>query len=544
MDEAWELLEGAETELKELAELVFDAFTPETAWAAWLLVADGLYFSGTPERILPRSREEIERDRVERDAKARAQAAWEGLLGRLRAGRMDEADREALVEVERLALGASQRSRVMQALSLPETSPAAHRMLCKVGYWTPEHNPIPARFGVELADPELAVPELPADERLDLTHLASFAIDDEGNRDPDDAIALDGEHLWVHVADVAALVAPGGDLDLEARSRGANLYLPELTVNMLPMTVTERLGLGLQEISPALSFRIRVGDNGDLSELSVHRTRVRVERLSYEAAENEIEGERLAAMVAITQRFAERRRLNNAVRIDLPEVSLKVDDAHKVSIRALPRLASRQLVSNAMLMAGEAAARICREQAIAIPYVTQPAPEKVSEPQDLAAMFAYRRQLKPSRTQIEPGAHFGLGLPAYTRVTSPLRRYADLLVHQQLGAWLRGDETLDAKAISERAGEADVGSLAIRRTERQSNQHWKLVYLRQHPRWSGEAVVVELGERKATLLIEALAFEVRVRLGDGMQLNERLRVVLREVDLAEGDVYFQVLTAS
>ena len=83
-----------------------------------------------------------------------------------------------------------------------------------------------------------------SEPRRDLTHLPAFAIDDEENQDPDDAVSLDGERLWVHVADVAALVAPDSEADLEARGRGANLYLPERIVNMLPLAShgTSRVG--------------------------------------------------------------------------------------------------------------------------------------------------------------------------------------------------------------------------------------------------------------------------------------------------------------
>jgi exoribonuclease-2 len=74
LDEAWELLEGAETDLKELTELVYGDFTPAAAWAAWQLVAEGLYFEGDVGQIRPRPADVIERERTEREAKARAEA--------------------------------------------------------------------------------------------------------------------------------------------------------------------------------------------------------------------------------------------------------------------------------------------------------------------------------------------------------------------------------------------------------------------------------------------------------------------------------------
>ena len=95
---------------------------------------------------------------------------------------------------------------------------------------------------------------------MDLTHLPAFAIDNAWTTDPDDALSLEGPNrLWVHVADVAALVLPDSPADLEARNRAASLYLPEMTVPMLPAEASERLALGIGDVSPALSFGTESG---------------------------------------------------------------------------------------------------------------------------------------------------------------------------------------------------------------------------------------------------------------------------------------------
>jgi exoribonuclease-2 len=540
LDEAWELLDGVETDLKELAELVYDEFTPATAWAVWELLADGLYFEGTPDAIRPRPREMIEQERAEREAKLRAEQEQTAFMARLTQGRMVDADRERLVEVERLANQQTEHSRILKALDLPETAQTGHRLLVRVGYWPPEHNPYPARSGVAVGDPRLPVPPLPDEARLDLTHLPAFAIDDEGNQDPDDAVSIDGERVWVHVADVAALVSPDSELDREARARGANLYLPEGIVNMLPAPITEQLGLGLNAISPALSFGIRCADDGTLTDIEIRPTLIRATRLSYAEAEQRLGEEPFVRLAAVAERYRTRRAANGAAGIDLPEVSVRLEDGD-ILIRPIDRHGSRAMVTDLMLMAGEAAARFCGERGLPIPYATQPPPEQVRQPEGMAAMYAYRRQFKPSRTAVEPGPHFGLGLDRYARATSPLRRYADLLVHQQIRALLCGDPAcLSAEQISARAGEADQGGIAVRRAERQSNQHWKLVYLSRHKGWSGEAVVVELGERKATVIIPELALEAKLRAKQGLILDQRLRLAVAEIDLPELECRFRI----
>lgn len=540
LTEAWELLEGSETNLRELAELMFDELSPATAWAAWQQVADGLYFDGTPEVVRVRTRDEVKVDRAAREAKATAEREWGAFLDRMKRSQSAPEDAERLLEVEHLALGRTARSRILRALGHQETPQHAHRALIRVGYWPPDFNPYPGRNKLPSVDPDLPVADLPEEERLDLTHLLAYAIDDEGNQDPDDAVSLDGDRIWVHVADVAALVTPDSDIEREARSRGSNQYMPERTVNMLPAPVTHCLGLGLQPVSPALSFGFRCGESGDLLDIEIRATLVRVERLSYETVDKRLSEPPFAQLGDMAARFRARRKARNAASIDLPEVSVRVVDG-EVTIRPLPRLRSRALVTDAMLMAGECAARFCLEREIPIPYATQPTPDKIEEPGDLAAMYAYRRRFKATRLLGAPERHFGLGLDLYTRATSPLRRYSDLLVHQQIRASLVGSEPLDAQQVAERTAEAEIAATAVRRTERLSNQHWKLVYLRANPHWKGKGVVVEKGEHKSVVLIPELALEPRVRLRGDPALNSSVELMPREIDLPDLTCYFRVM---
>ena len=156
-------------------------------------------------------------------------------------------------------------------------------------------------------------------------------------------------------------------------------------------------------------------------------------------------------------------------------------------------------------------------------------------------MYAYRRQFKPTQVKTQPEPHAGLGLAHYSRSTSPLRRYSDLLTHQQLRAHLLGREVMDTQALAERISQAELGSMAIRKAERLSNEHWRLVYLRDHPDWRGDAVVVARDGDRATLVIPALGMENKVRVKSAPELNAVIKVRPREVDLPDQTCYFRVL---
>jgi len=539
IEEAWELLEGEKVALSDLAEFLYGEYTPATAWGAWEVLQDGLYFEGGGDDIRRRSEASVREEREARESKRRAGQEWNDFLERVDRASLEDDDRKRLAEVERVALGDSEHSRILTSFDLPVTPDSAHRFLIRCGFWAPDENPWPRRAGARLELVDIGVPDIADEPRRDLTHLEAWAIDDEGNQDPDDAISIDGDRLWVHIADVAALVRPGGHMDQAARERSANLYLPERTHTMLPEPVTHRLGLGLAEKSPALSFGFGF-DGETVSEVEVVPSWVRVQRTSYEDVDTRMHEPAFAAISKITDAYRARRMGRGAARIDLPEVSVRVVDG-EVVIRPLPKLSSRDMVTDSMLMAGEAAARFARANGIAIPYAMQPTPEEIRQPQGMPEMYAYRRLFKPSRASLEPEPHFGLGLDVYARATSPLRRYADLVVHQQLRAFVTGRGPLSVDEILERTSALDAAGATIRRAERQSNQHWKMVHLSRNPGWRGEAVVVALVERKAVVIIPELALETRIRLSPDFSLGQTLVLGVREVDVPAQTAYFRVL---
>jgi len=265
-------------------------------------------------------------------------------------------------------------------------------------------------------------------------------------------------------------------------------------------------------------------------------------------------------MVQLALVYRRRRQLNGAVEIDLPEVILRVVDG-QVIIRPVLELRSRIMVKEAMLMAGEAAARFAVERDLPFPYATQEPADptvlaeilarregpRLPDSPDLAMAYALRRAQRRSQVSGQPRAHAGLGLALYGRVTSPLRRYSDLLAHQQLRASLSSQTAMDSAALLERAGEADAASSAVSQGEGLSRRHWTLVFLQQHPDWRGDGILAEKppGQRpgRYRLILPDLALETQVHLRGDPPLNSRLPLELRGVNLAELEANFAVETS-
>lgn len=440
-----------------------------------------------------------------------------------------------LTELELLARGKSQKSRTIKDLGKNETPEEAHKLLLELSHWDELRTPYAERFGAQTTSVDLALPELdvPVDsqQRLDLTHLPAFAIDDEGNQDPDDAISLeqlDGGmwRLWVHVADVAGLVAPESALDLEARNRGATLYLPDATYGMLPDELVAQLGLGMQEISPALSIMLELDAEGNADGVDVHLTRIKVERISYQESQRRLEaGDATFSQLAkLHEAIAAMRKEDGAINIDLPEVKVKVEPDGQTTVAPLPKPHMRLVVQECMTLAGWASAIFADDEEISLPFAAQDVPSHEVAGDDLVASWARRKTLSRTRFQAAPAPHSGMGLDLYTQATSPMRRYLDLVVHQQIRAFLLEHEPLTGQAIAARIAESQQNTSATRLAERNSRRHHLLRYIAVQPERLWHGVVVERRGARATVLMPELALDVQLTIPhkEGSQVTLRL----------------------
>jgi len=257
---------------------------------------------------------------------------------------------------------------------LPET---AHRLLLDLKVWTYRNNPYPIRSGITLEEPQFPYQTYPDDdEREDLTYLNSYAIDNESSGDPDDAISYDNGILWVHIADPSPLVPLESDIDLEASHRGENLYLPEKIVHMLPVWISEQCCLGFKEVSPAISFGLKIDmETGDVFLERICLSKVKVQRHTYESVQQIEDRSDLQSIKDLLFRFKKFRADNGALFIDLPEVMIQVDESDKVHINRIAITPEREYVANAMIAAGYAVSKWAIENEIPMPFAVQAPPE-------------------------------------------------------------------------------------------------------------------------------------------------------------------------
>ncbi len=423
-----------------------------------------------------------------------------------------------------------------------------------------------------------------SEHRRDLTHLAAWAIDDPWSSDPDDAISLEygengAEILWVHIADPASLLPFGSTLANEAMQRGATVYLPEKTIPMLSKELVQILGLGLQSVSIALSVQMRIipATNNELEQtveiLDLCCSWIQVQRLSYEQADHILDSERphpLQQIKKLCQTHEQLRKNNRSMQFNMYNTKIVIGET--IAIEPLPDTPSRNLVAEAMLMTGAAMALFAHERQLSIPFLCQAPPKENLPPlNSMANIFLARKSMNPSTVRSKANSHSSIGVPMYTRGTSPLRRYLDLLTHQQFHALflvnqnsisnsnqaqqIQSQQTnepvrfFNNEELLYNMTQAELAVQRINRTQRYSQQHWKMLYLKQEgKKHLYNAIVLEIRDSqqnsncKAICSLPEIGLEVIIFSKEPLKLNQEIQLSLKSIRLNLREAHLQIVS--
>ena len=381
-------------------------------------------------------------------------------------------------------------------------------------------------------------------DRKDLTHLTCLAIDNSYSSDADDAISIDGDRVWIHIADVASFVDIDSELDIFARKRISNLYLPDQIFHMLPPMLSEACSLGANHLSNAISIGFLLNEF-EVNDIQIYLSQIEVTKMSYEEADEEINSNStLAALNEITKAHKAYRDGNGAIQLNLPNTDIKLKDS-KVHIFPQKDSESRNLVSEMMILAGRVIAEFSIENSISMPYLSQESgnfsDEVIKNINKLSPSKAFEaaRGFNRSKLSVKHSLHSGLGLEAYLRVTSPMRRYLDLLVQQQLVRFITKNDLLNEAEIKERIKAFNASVSKINKATRQSVEHFRCVYFKQNKQWEGEGVIVEVKGQKASVLIPELAMIAQVKFKSKVELEEEIKLKVISSNLFERSIDFK-----
>ena len=546
IEEVYELLQSdSSTEnqplsFEEISEYARNAFAADESWAFYSALLNDVHFALSTEDFkngkivfIPRSQEEIKQinqKKYEKEHESEIKAAF---FERLKNRKLDlPSDAKYMGEVEAFALCKTEKSKVLAEAKIPQTVEKAHQLLIETGIWDITKNPYPTRYGFSFDSAREQLGKMPQEERLVLNDVA-YAIDGENSTDPDDAVSFDGKYLWVHVADPASSVEPDSPIDIAARDRGTTLYIPEGASRMLCESCLEDYALGLKNPSNALSFRIQLDEESQIVDCDVFKTSINVKRLTYAQAEQQKDSSELKVFFELARKNKIRREKNGAVTIQMPEVNIFVDkNTKKVTVEPDVKYESNEMVAECMILAGEAVARFAFKNQIPFPFVSQEKPDFPDNiPQGWAGSFAKIKCMRKRSVGITPAPHAGLGVSFYSQVTSPLRRYGDLIAHQQLRAFIDKRHLLGKDEMLERVAAGDAASIAAKKASRFSDTHWKLVYLLQNPDNEYEGFCIDKRGNDALFLIPQLDMQTTMKNCMQIGLNESKMLKIKKVDI-------------
>ncbi|MEK6326535.1 MAG: RNB domain-containing ribonuclease [Actinomycetota bacterium] len=363
--------------------------------------------------------------------------------------------------------------------------------------------------------------------RRDLTQLLTFTVDPATARDFDDAVSAepegDGVRLWVHIADVAAHVRPGGGLDSEALRRGTSTYVPGTVEPMLPVALSDAacsLAPGADRL--AVTVEIDLDSGGEPGAVTFYRSRVRSDaRLDYDQLDEFFAG-RAQPPPAVAEPLALARRAAAALAATRPLGSLEIEsfepefsfdaEGAVTGARSLPQTEAHKLIEHLMILTNERVARLLEQRGVSTLYRVheQPEPQRVARlieqlaalevptpplPEPLSPSAAGElageisravareaerrghgrdaytslvlRSLKQAYYSERNIGHAGLGSSAYAHFTSPIRRYPDLVAHRALLSVIgAGEDEPEPEAVREagwRSSEREREAVAIER---------------------------------------------------------------------------------
>lgn len=305
-----------------------------------------------------------------------------------------------------------------------------------------EENNVALKFPKEIASiPASRIKETPCPNRMDLRNIDVFTIDSADTKDMDDAISLSYDvntgifNLGVHIADVSAYVMPGTNLDMAAMDRGVSIYLPHITVPMLPSVLSDNLcSLNPDEDRNTISVLMKLDNNGKLLSADIVKSKIRsrikgtyaeVNSILYGNASAEVcfryasLMDSIIMMDKLAKVLREHRRAQGATLNDYREPKIEFDGEDLVLTPYVIGPAEN-LIEEFMVLANHV---------IAVYFSTHQLPTLYRTQNERNCRAEYR---------VTKNHHAELALEQYAHFTSPIRRLADLRVHQVLSMHLAG----------------------------------------------------------------------------------------------------------
>lgn len=499
-EEILELYSGAEQVSAEQRFLVF-----------WAVDKNTVYLARGEDGYLVRSRDDVSMTlrtielREERERRAQAAASWvRSVLSGEAPSAVDESHGEFLELIERYVIDLDDYGRAKEAKSflheagIKEVESAAE-FLIKTGFWEKDDDPESKKIAFHFKHSQRALEEVEAvlsvrgdfEGLTDRTDLEVFSVDSETTQDIDDAISFevheDRVTLGVHISNVAHFIGRGSFLDQGALERAETVYFPEGRVDMFPRElVSRKLSLTAGDPRPALSlFAIFNKEDFTLIDYRFEATVIRVSKnLTYaEATEIFDQTQWGNSLVVLTDSLRSTRVEKGAFIVQLPELKIGVRDRDGISIsKDYMDSPAHNVVSECMILMNRLSGDFFGKNAIPALFRSQSRdiePEaRELDPEDVLFPVKVIKHLKPSFVTSTPEIHKSLGVACYVQMTSPIRRYLDLVMQRQLISWLEEQNICYSESeLEDTNTRVSLATREIKNAQRGRHRYWLIRYL-------------------------------------------------------------------
>jgi exoribonuclease-2 len=563
----WELVrdEHEVFDFKYLAQLCFGEGVTDDHISALVraVFEDKLYFKLKDGAFLPNSETRIELVlREKEEAEQREKRLQEGSrwLKRVLEGKAAEEPlcKEEIIDVlTELALyreDAPDHKFGKELLSRSGINDVSEvrNLLVRLGIWEEDENLDLLRLKVRTSFTKIQLEEsckiaqsqVSGSGREDLREWQIFTIDGPLTRDFDDALSLDVQEdalrLGIHIADVGSVIPVGSLLDQVAEERGTSLYLARRQIPMLPPLLSQdALSLKKDVDRPAVSLICRLDRDGNLLDSRFTLSLVRVKRqLSYDEVDELYQGdESLSVLHRLSAIMRQQRIENGAMLLPLPEVYAELGEEGEVSIRlASQETPSKLIVSELMIFYNWMAARYCRDHRIPALYRCQAPPSEIVSLDGVEPLYAVLKQrgkLSPLEIDVKPRPHSGLGMDAYTNVSSPIRRYFDLVIQRQIiHSLLEAAPPYTTDELDKKRMVVEPMLRDLERLKRNRLRYWILKWLRRESKRTFGALILAATKTKYRIALadSLLITELKRQNGQDLHEGQRILVRVRKVD--------------
>ena len=431
---------------------------------------------------------------------------------------------------------------------------AALEFLINIGLWDKNEDPVFKRFAIKKTysqkviseSSELICKDISYDRFLDITKLELFSIDDENTKDMDDALSVellnDKTRIGVHISNVTSVIESSSYLDKEALKRGETIYLAEGNISMFPSEVVDKLlTLSEKNIRKAVSLFVTFDADFNISNYEFVQTKIKVKRnISYkEANESFLKSQQGVRLLEISRALREKRVKNGAVILQLPTMKIIVDDGNVNSISKYSMTTdSHNVIAEFMVLLNNLAGRYFAENKIPAIFRSQieNTSEDINSLDRESDLFPTQviKFLRPTKITTIAEPHKFLGIDAYVQISSPIRRYLDLVLQRQLISCLDGTGPIYSNTALEKIySQTEMAVKEKRLIEKSRERYWVLKYLSDNKISELQGIISLVRDKRVTVYIPEYLLDLPIALSSDSQLEvgNKAKLFINKIDL-------------